>query len=109
MHSRVRELDPHTDLAEGLEAGDVLWQPHGFFTIQHRERPLFSPAVLASGKNVSFDPAKGRVGGSSLGGELRQVLHGMLARFSDESHAFLMRACPRYAPRLTRGRTFPPG
>jgi hypothetical protein len=105
MPSHVRELDARTDATAVLEAGDVLWQPRGFFLIQEREQPLFSPAVLASGKNVSFDPATRRVGGSSLTGELSHALQGMLARFSDESQAFLMRACPRYASRLTRGRT----
>jgi hypothetical protein len=88
-----------------LEAGDVLWHARGFFTIQDGERPLFSPDVLASGKNVSFDPATGRVGGSALAGELSGALRGMLARFSDESQAFLTRACPSYAPHLVRGRT----
>ena len=105
MTSRVRELDGRTDAAAVLEAGDVLWQPRGFFTIQDVEQPLFSPAVLASGKNVSFDPATRRVGGSSLAGELAHLLQDMLARFSDDSHTFLMRACPRYAARLARGRT----
>ena len=105
MTSRVRELDASTDAAAVLESGDVLCPPHGFFAIQEHEQPLFSPAVLASGKNVSFDPATRRVGGSSLAGNLAPVLQGMLARFSDDSHAFLMRACPRYAPRLARGRT----
>ena len=105
MPSRVRELEVRTDAASVLEAGDVLWQPHGFFTVHEREQPLFSPAVLASGKNVSFDPATRRVGGSSLAGELAELLQNMLARFSDESHAFLMGACPRYAVKLTRGRT----
>jgi hypothetical protein len=105
MPSQVRELDPGLDAIPALEAGDVVWQPRGFFAIQDRERPLFSPEVLASGKNVSFDPATGRVGGSSLGGDLSDLLGQMLARFSDESQAFLARACPRYAFRLVRGRT----
>ena len=108
MPSRVPELDARTDATAVLEAGDVLWQRRGFFLIQEREQPLFSPAVLASGKNVSFDPATRRVGGSSLTGDLSHALQGMLARFSDESHAFLMRACPRYASRLSaRTHEFP--
>ncbi|HET9834283.1 MAG TPA: Kdo hydroxylase family protein, partial [Vicinamibacterales bacterium] len=105
MPSRVRSLDGGADVAAWLEAGDVVWQPHGFFTVQEREGALFSPKVLAGGKNVSFDPATGRVGGSSLTGDLADVLRGMLARFSDESHALVARVCPRYAPRLARGRT----
>jgi len=105
MASQVRQFDAHTDGVALLEAGDVLLQPRGFFTIQDREQPLFSPAVLASGKNVSFDPATGRLGGSALTGDLSQTLRAMLARFSDESYTFVTRACPRYTVRLTRGRT----
>jgi len=104
MPTQVRQLDPGLDAIAVLEAGDVVWQPRSFFAIQDRERPLFSPDVLASGKNVSFDPASGRVGGSSLAGDLSDVLRQMLARFSDESHAFLTCACPRYTSRLVRGR-----
>jgi len=105
MPSQVRQLDANVAPAAVLEAGDVLWQPRGFFTIQDGERRLLSPDVLASGKNVSFDPATGHVGGSALAGELSGALRGMLARFSDESQAFLAGACPIYASRLVRGRT----
>jgi hypothetical protein len=105
MPSQVRQLTPAVDAVAVLEAGDVLWQPGGFFTIQDRERQLFSADVLAGGKNVSFDPATNRVGGSSLAGEVSEVLRGMLARFSDEAQVLLTRACPRYASRLVRGRT----
>jgi len=105
MPSRVRSLEGGADVAAWLEAGDVVWQPEGFFATQEREGALLSPSVLAAGKNVSFDPATGKVAGSSLTGELSDVLRGMLARFSDESHAFFARVCPRYAPHLARGRT----
>jgi len=105
MPSQVRQLNPAVDGVVVLEAGDVLWQPRGFFTVQDRERQMFSPDVLGGGKNVSFDPATGRVGGSSLAGDVSNVLCSMLARFSDESQALLTRTCPRYASRLVRGRT----
>src|SRR3954467_8425728 len=105
MRSHVRELGPGTNPAALLEAGDVLWQPRGFFSVQDAEQPLLSPSVLASGKNVSFDPATRRVGGSSLTGQASEVLRGMLARFSDEARAFVAGVCPRYASQLIRGRT----
>ncbi len=105
MPSRVRQLDRGVDAVAALEAGDVLWQPRGFFEIHEREQPLFSASVLAGGKNVSFDPMTGRVSGSSLTGDLADVLRALLARFSEESHAFVSRTCPRYAASLARGRT----
>jgi hypothetical protein len=105
MTSQVREIDGETNGAAVLEAGDVLWQRAGFFAIEPPEQAMFSPRVLASGKNVSFDPASGQVGGSSLTGETADVLRRMLSRFSDEAHAFVERTCPPYAEHITRGRT----
>src|SRR4051812_39861945 len=105
MTSQVQRLDPGTRAAAVLEAGHVLWQPAGFFAVHEDERALFTPAVLASGKNVSFDPATGRVGGSSLSGVLSERLRAMLARFSDEAQAFVQRTSPEYGTQLTRGRT----
>src|SRR5205823_11684152 len=65
----------------------------------------FSPSVLASGKNVSFDPATRQVGGSSLTGATFETLRLMLSRFSDDALAFVERTCPEYAAQVTRGRT----
>jgi 3-deoxy-D-manno-oct-2-ulosonic acid (Kdo) hydroxylase len=88
-----------------LESGNVLWQKEGLFAVSAREQPLFSPSVLASGKNVSFDPATGQVGGSALTGEMFETLRSMMARFSDDALAFVGRTCPAYATGVVRGRT----
>ena len=104
MSSQVIPLEHAGAAAACLEAGHVLFQREAFFAAGVEERALFSPDVLASGKNVSFDPATGQVGGSSLTGEMSAVLRGMLSRFSNESHACVARTCPEYAPHLTRGR-----
>ncbi len=105
MTSQVRTIAGGTDGASLLEAGDVLWQPAGFFSVEPDEQPMFSPNVLASGKNVSFDPATGQVSGSSLTGAMADLLRRMVSRFSDEAHAFVQRTCPAYAARVVRGRT----
>ena len=105
MSAEVRQLDQEPEVTRCLECGNVLWQPRGFFTIHEREQGLFSPSVLASGKNVSFDPSSGRLGGSSLTGEPLQTLQAMLARFSAESQAMVASACPQYGPHLIRART----
>ena len=88
-----------------MESGNVLWQRDGFFRVHASEAGLFSPEVLAGGKNVSFNPANGQTSGSSLGGEMAAALTGMLSRFSDEALAFVVRTCPEYATKLSRGRT----
>jgi len=105
MTSQVVPLEHAGNATACLESGNVLCQRDGFFTVSAHEQPLFSPSVLASGKNVSFDPATGQVGGSALTGELAEVLRRMLSRFSDEAAAFVARTCPEYAARVTRGRT----
>src|SRR5205814_4048916 len=105
MSSQVVPLEQGEATARSLESGNVLWQRQGFFTVDAREAPLFSPSVLAGGKNVSFDPASGQLGGTAVAGQLSSALGGMLSRFSDEAHRFVQQRCPHYAPRLVRGRT----
>jgi hypothetical protein len=106
MTSQVRPFDPRPGAEALLETGDVLWLRDGFFAVEVAERPLLTPSVLAgANKNVSFDPATGRVSGASANGESVELLRGMLARFSDEAEAFVRRACPAYADRLRVGRT----
>src|SRR4029077_7632918 len=90
---------------QALEAGHVLWSQAPVFTLTAPERPLLSSAVLARGKNVSFDPATGAVGGSALTGEAAGSLKSLLARFSDEALALVGRVFPGYRQRVERRRT----
>ena len=69
MTSQVRSLESEADATAALEDGHVLWLSTAGFALSAAERPLLSSAVLARGKNVSFDPATGAVGGSALEGE----------------------------------------
>lgn len=105
MTSQVRARTAETGGTALLEAGDVVWAPRGFFMVDQAERVLLSPRVLAGGKNVSFDPATGRLGGTSRSGEAAEALRGMLSRFSDGAQAFVEQVCPEYVGRLARGRT----
>jgi hypothetical protein len=105
MTSQVRPLDAEPDPTVALESGHVLWQRDAGFALSSPEQPLLSSAVLAKGKNVSFDPATGTVGGSALQGEAAIRLRGMLARFSDEALALVARVAPGYRDALRRGRT----
>jgi hypothetical protein len=105
MTSQVRTIEPGLEAADVLEAGDVICLGAPSFPLDARERPLLSAAVLARGKNVSFDPATGAVGGSALQGEPAEALRGLLARFSDEALALVGRLLPEYRERVRRGRT----
>ncbi len=104
MTSQVRAFEQPIDATAVVEGGDVLWlRGHGF-EILAEERPLLSPAVLTSGKNVSFDPATRTVGGSAAGGPAAESLREMLSRFSDEAEALVRRVLPAYQARVRRGR-----
>src|SRR4030095_6276750 len=105
MISQVRATEPGADGTPALESGDVLWLRDQRFELGSREQPLLSSAVLASGKNVSYDPASGAVGGSAPRGGAAESLRGMLARYSDEAEALAGRLLPAYRGRVRRGRT----
>jgi hypothetical protein len=92
------------DAAAALEAGDVLVLPDLRFRIEAGEASLFTPAILASSKNASFDPATGRIGGTKAAGDEAATLRAFMHRFSDAAAALLGHLLPGYRDRLTRGR-----
>jgi hypothetical protein len=91
------------DYVAQLEAGSVLFLPTQGFDILPGERTLFTPA-LARAKNVSFDPATGRVGGTREQGPAERALAGLLGRFGEASGALVARLFPAYTERLERRR-----
>ena len=87
-----------------LEAGDVLFLPElGFATGAH-ESALFTPAILGSSKNASFDPTTGRLGGTTATGADADTLRAFIGRFSESAAALLGELLPGYRGQLTRGR-----
>jgi hypothetical protein len=94
---------PPAGLAAALEAGDVLFFPSLAFAVRPIERPLFSPAIATTAKNISFDPRTGRVGG--IAGPDALALRDLVSRFSSMAAAFVGAALPDYAGRIELGRT----
>jgi hypothetical protein len=92
------------DLVNHLERGDVLFFSRLCFPIQADEASLFSPAILSSAKNASFDPASGRVGGATVSGRDLDRLRGLLSRFSDAAAGLIGLLLPHYRGRLDRAR-----
>jgi hypothetical protein len=88
----------------GIEGGKVLFLPELRFDIQPREAPLFTPAILGSSKNASFDPATGRLGGTTATGSDAELLRALLRRFSDAAASLVGELLPRYREAVTRGR-----
>jgi len=89
---------------ESVEQGAVLFFPSLAFSIQPDETALFSPAVLSSAKNTSFDPQSRRVGGTTVAGVELERLRGLMVRFSDGADTFIRQLLPSYGDRLLRSR-----
>jgi hypothetical protein len=94
-----------TQAIDALEAGCVLALDLPF-PIPPDEAFLLSPRIMGSErKNISLDPATGRVGNTSLTGAELDGLRAMMRRFGDAAEALLRDLLPTYAPVLERART----
>jgi len=89
---------------QALEAGHVLFFPGLRFPVESEERSLFTPAILGSSKNASYDPSADRLGGTSATGTDALMLRMFIRRFSDASSALVDRMLPSYSGHLRRGR-----
>jgi hypothetical protein len=95
-----------TQAIDALEAGRVLSLVQLPFRIAPDEMFLLAPRVMGSErKNISFDPASGRVSNSALSGTEAMKLAAMLQRFGDGAEQLLRDLLPGYAPALQRART----
>jgi 3-deoxy-D-manno-oct-2-ulosonic acid (Kdo) hydroxylase len=97
--------EPPIAAAEALEAGDVLFFPTLNFQVESSEVHLFSPAVVAAAKNVSFDSRSGRLRGAALEGSGAAQLRGLVSRFADMAASFVDQLLPNYRGRIELGRT----
>ncbi len=87
-----------------LESGAVLFFERLPFVVGEGEQIVFSPNVLATSKNVSFDPATGRLAGTVLAGGEHETLRTLMRRFSDQSAAFVDALFPAYRGSVRRAR-----
>jgi len=90
--------------AARLESGEVLFFPRLAFFVEPDESRLFTPAILASAKNASFDPATGRVGGSSIQGDDLIRLASLMRRFSDAADSLVNGLLVPYRGKIQRAR-----
>jgi len=89
---------------EALERGHVLFLPHLSFTVEPRAADIFSPAILSSSKNASFDPVSGRIGGTTLSGGSLARLQEVIADFSARAAALVDGVFPSYQGQIIRAR-----
>ena len=92
------------EATRALEAGDVVLLPELGFAVESGEASFFTPAILDKSKNASFDPASGRLGGTTAKGRDAETLRRFIQRFSESAAALVNRVLPRYRDHLTRGR-----
>lgn len=82
----------------------VLFLPDLRFIVDAAEGLIFSPAILSSSKNTSFDPATGAASGTTLAGADRERLRLAIARFSDAAASLVHHLLPRYQGKVSRAR-----
>jgi len=87
-----------------LERGEVLFFPNLRFVIERSEAVLFTPSILGNSKNASFDPATGRLGGTTATAADLGALQSLMRRFSDAAMTLVTGVCPAYGSRIERRR-----
>ena len=96
--------DVISEATPALEAGDVVYLPQLRFGVEANEALLFTPAILGTSKNASYDPASGRLGGTTATGRDAETLRGFIHRFSESAASLVGRLCPAYRDQIARGR-----
>src|SRR5471030_1947916 len=89
---------------KALERGDLLFLPGLRFEVKPAEALLFTPSILGSSKNASYDPASGRLGGTSAAGQDADTLRRFIHRFSESAASLVGALLPAYRGRIARGR-----
>jgi hypothetical protein len=87
-----------------LEGGSVIVFPQLAFPLQDAEQKFLDPHSVHGAKNVSYNPATGKVGGTGVDGTALDELRGLLERFSRTSGELVRGLLPAYAAGLQRGR-----
>ncbi|HET8580384.1 MAG TPA: Kdo hydroxylase family protein [Nitrospiraceae bacterium] len=99
-----------TDLQEravtALESGRLLYLPQLAFALDEEERRFLSPRWSdGKVKNISYDPAKDDLHGTTLQGPERRALRNMIARYAAQQQGLLGALLPSYRSHLIQART----
>ena len=97
--------DEQDRAVRALENGHVLWFSELSFPVEAAERSLLTAAMAGKGKNISLDPARGTVRGSSAGEAELKLLHDMIQRYAESSRTLLRNLFPRYESGILQART----
>jgi hypothetical protein len=101
-----RDIDQADEILAALEAGGLVRLEGCAFELEPAEAVFMDPRVSdGKSKNVSYDPARDRLGGSSLEGDERRRLAAMIARYAVWAESLVRRLLPAYGARLEPART----
>lgn len=105
----IDRWDPAVDasteaLLGALEGGRVLYFPGLTFVTHAEESTLFTPTILGSAKNASFDRQTGTLGGTTLQERDARLLLGMMQRFTAAAASLVERVLPAYRGSLIQAR-----
>ena len=89
---------------EALERGDVIVLPNLAFRVEPAENVVFTPSILGSSKNASYDPETQRLGGTSATGQDAKTLRRFIHRFSESAASLVAGLLPAYRDRIVRRR-----
>lgn len=90
---------------DALEAGKVLFFPKLRFEISANEREFLTPEIVDKSKNVSYDPASGKVGGTTVAAMKVHELRALMDRFAGATRELVARLLPSYLGGIHQART----
>ena len=90
---------------QALENGGIVFFPQLAFSLEPRELAFLNPATVQGAKNVSYNPATDRVGGTAAAGAELEQLRVLLGRFSRATGRLIGDLFPPYASGIRQGRT----
>jgi hypothetical protein len=93
------------DALRALEAGQVLFFPNLGFEIAPDEKQFLNPAIVNGAKNVSFNPATGKLGGCACTEGQTAQLASLMRRYSEHAKVLLENVLPPYRGKLSIGRS----
>ena len=91
---------------KSLETGKVLLLPKLGFVVAENEGDLICAASAdGTSKNISFDPATGKLRGCALNDDRQSLMAGMIGRFYRQARLLVEALLPPYSAQLRTGMT----
>jgi hypothetical protein len=93
------------DATEALEGGCVLFFPALRFELNANEREFLTSTIVGKSKNVSYNPANGKIGGSTVAAMKVHELRALMDRFASSTRTLIEKLLPAYRSGIHQART----